>query len=605
MESILRNTKKCVVLLFVFGLSASLSTMAQSTPQKDNSINIQSNLEAEKLNRAKKIEPLLPYENYQGINHLDQAKMTWVSENDREYRAMLPERDDERTDGNASENVPVNDLCANALPITCGSSVSGTTIGSTFDNVGFCGTSNTTGGVWYTFTATDPLIELSTCNSANYDTKISVFSGSCNALVCEAGIDDAAGCSGFTTRLEFTATVGQQYWVLVHGFASATGTFTLSLDCKPAAVNDICSAAIPIQCGQTIAGSTSTASADLAPGNCGTSITTSGVWYSFVATGSASVLSTCNDADYDTKISVFSGTCSSLNCVGGQDDNFIAGCQNFTTELTVATTPGEKYYVYVHGYAQNKGDFNLTLSNACGFCSPTDGTVSANPGTPVSPGGAANTLYIGYGPSSVDLTAMGSGGSGSYSYAWTSPNGTLSASSGGTVTASPTVTETYSVIISDNNGCGAVTRDITINVVDVRCGKKNDKILVCKVPPGNPGNVHNICVSPNAVASHLATGSYLGSCTNKQQLAGTSTDLTLYPNPTKGHINVEFELSITDELYLQVYDSFGRLVYEEEFVENTGTYLHQINVSNLSNGVYLLRLNGSTVNQSSRFTISQ
>lgn len=35
------------------------------------------------------------------------------------------------------------------------------------------------------------------------------------------------------------------------------------------------------------------------------------------------------------------------------------------------------------------------------------------------------------------------------------------------------------------------------------CGKKGDKVEVCHGPPGNPENAHTICISPNALDSHL------------------------------------------------------------------------------------------------------
>ena len=88
---------------------------------------------------------------------------------------------------------PVNDLCGDAISIDCGDIASGTTSGSIFDNVGFCGTANTTGGVWYTFTGNGDRVVLSTCSAeTNYDSKLSVFEGSCNGLVCVAGNDDLA-----------------------------------------------------------------------------------------------------------------------------------------------------------------------------------------------------------------------------------------------------------------------------------------------------------------------------------------------------------------------------------------------------------------------------
>ena len=128
---------------------------------------------------------------------------------------------------------PANDLCVNAIPVDCGMSIDGTTVLATFDNVGTCGTSNTAPGVWYTVQGTGAPISVETCAAASYDTKISVFSGSCGALVCVGGNDDA--CS-LRSRVTFPSVSGTTYYVLVHGFLSATGTFTLSVSSCPAEI---------------------------------------------------------------------------------------------------------------------------------------------------------------------------------------------------------------------------------------------------------------------------------------------------------------------------------------------------------------------------------
>ncbi|MEZ4778868.1 MAG: proprotein convertase P-domain-containing protein [Flavobacteriaceae bacterium] len=145
---------------------------------------------------------------------------------------------------------PANDLCANAQPMNCGDTVSGDTTMATFDNVGFCGTTNTAPGVWYSFTGFDGLATLSTCNQAAYDSKISVFTGSCGGLVCVGGNDDGPGCSGFTSLLNVCVTAGQTYYVLVHGFGSAVGTFNLTLTCTPSTVAITCPPTINVEgCG--------------------------------------------------------------------------------------------------------------------------------------------------------------------------------------------------------------------------------------------------------------------------------------------------------------------------------------------------------------------
>ncbi|MCB9213498.1 MAG: HYR domain-containing protein [Alteromonas sp.] len=254
---------------------------------------------------------------------------------------------------------PANDLCANAEPINCGQTLMGDTSMATFDGVGTCGTSNTAPGVWYSFTGQGGSVTLSTCNQAAYDTKISVFSGSCAALTCVAGNDDGAGCGGFTSEVTFPVTNGTNYLVLVHGFGGATGTFSLSMTCLLPPANDLCTNAEPITCGQTVSGNTTLATFDNV-GFCGTSNTAPGVWYTFTGTGSLVNLSTCNQAAYDTKITVFSGSCAALVCEDGNDDG--PGCSGFTSDLDVCTTAGTTYYVLVHGFSSAVGAFDLTLT---------------------------------------------------------------------------------------------------------------------------------------------------------------------------------------------------------------------------------------------------
>ena len=124
---------------------------------------------------------------------------------------------------------PVNDSCAAAIPLPCDTTFNGTTSGATFDNVGFCGTSNTAAGVWYVVQGNGGTITASTCNQAAYDTKISVFTGTCSGLTCVGGQDDAAGCAGFTTNYTWQTNPLLTYYILVHGFGSASGNFTLTI----------------------------------------------------------------------------------------------------------------------------------------------------------------------------------------------------------------------------------------------------------------------------------------------------------------------------------------------------------------------------------------
>jgi len=127
--------------------------------------------------------------------------------------------------------VPANDLCANATPISCGATLSGSNINATDDSGTFspCGVVQTTPGVWYTFTGDGSTVTLSTCSAASFDTKISVYSGGCATPTCVTGNDDS--CPFSRSSVTFVASNGTIYLVLIQGFAGATGTFDLSMTC--------------------------------------------------------------------------------------------------------------------------------------------------------------------------------------------------------------------------------------------------------------------------------------------------------------------------------------------------------------------------------------
>lgn len=256
-----------------------------------------------------------------------------------------------------------NDLCGNAEAVFCGSTVMGNTLGATTTGAGgFCGTNPTAGGVWYVLSGDGLDVTASTCNSASYDTKINVYSGSCGTLTCITGNDDTSGCSGFTSEVTFSTIPGTDYYIYVNGFGASQGMFALSIDCfapPTPPVNDLCANAIEVTCGSVTAGSTVVATFDAAP-FCGTSNTASGVWYRLTGDGSdLAVASTCNDADYDTKISVYTGSCGALSCVAGNDDG--VGCSGFSSEASFSTTSGVEYYILVHGFGTATGSFNLTV----------------------------------------------------------------------------------------------------------------------------------------------------------------------------------------------------------------------------------------------------
>lgn len=87
-------------------------------------------------------------------------------------------------------------------------------------------------------------------------------------------------------------------------------------------MNDECSGAVSVEVnGDTTLGSTLNSNVDTIPNQeCGGEVSAPGVWYSVKGNGGTLTASLCENTDYDTRISVFEGTCDSLQCVGGNDD---------------------------------------------------------------------------------------------------------------------------------------------------------------------------------------------------------------------------------------------------------------------------------------------
>ena len=157
---------------------------------------------------------------------------------------------------------PSNDACANAIPITCGSTVTGTTIGATPESVpSSCYDDNSTGSVWYSMVGTGAIVTASLCTGTTYDSQISVFTGTCGAFSCANFNDDFCGVQSEVT---FSTVSGTTYYIRVNGFLDQ-GPFTLTTTCVAPPPNDPCSGAIPIHCGDTVNGDTTNGSTETVP----------------------------------------------------------------------------------------------------------------------------------------------------------------------------------------------------------------------------------------------------------------------------------------------------------------------------------------------------
>jgi hypothetical protein len=122
-----------------------------------------------------------------------------------------------------------NDFCGLAVTIACGNIYAGTTTGATPDSPGACNVPNYTyPGVWYHFVGIGDMVSVDLCTSTSWDSQISVYQGTCGSLSCVDGNDDY--CS-LQSRVDWFATSGVDYYILVHQYGTTGGAFTLTVNC--------------------------------------------------------------------------------------------------------------------------------------------------------------------------------------------------------------------------------------------------------------------------------------------------------------------------------------------------------------------------------------
>lgn len=263
--------------------------------------------------------------------------------------------------------VPVNDLCSNAIALSCGQTLSGYTDSSTSDSAPTCNTfTNTSPGVWYAFTGNGGTATISLCGST-FDTKLSVYTGNCAGLTCVTANDDF--CS-LQSQVNFATTPCVTYYVLVHAYLTNVGNFTIAATCTapPAPpANDVCSGATTVTCGSIINGNTTTALSDAAMGACGIGsggTPGKGLWYKLTGNGAQVTLNLCGSS-FNTKVHVYSGVCGSLSCVVSNDD--AAGCSSNRSIAVFNAVVGVDYYILVSGVAEcDLGAFSMDIACLCG-----------------------------------------------------------------------------------------------------------------------------------------------------------------------------------------------------------------------------------------------
>lgn len=137
--------------------------------------------------------------------------------------------------------IPENDICASASPITCGETLTGSTIyatGTGSNEQTNCAPNETElgTGVWYYFVGTgEPVIFSTDHAGTNFDTELMLYetTSGCSNLVCLDGNDDVDGFNAnYNSSISLISEVGKTYYLYLDGHHTAKGNYELTATCN-------------------------------------------------------------------------------------------------------------------------------------------------------------------------------------------------------------------------------------------------------------------------------------------------------------------------------------------------------------------------------------
>ncbi len=501
---------------------------------------------------------------------------------------------------------PANDECGDAIVLTesatC-TSTAGDLTGATESMApdacnGF--TSSAGEDVWYSFDAVTANPYISVTASPLMDAVVFLFDGCGGTLL---SCSDLFGEGGTETIKASGLTIGQTYYIRVYnygGTVSTDATFDICVFTAPAApANDDCANAMALTedatCNPTAAdatGATESMPADICSA---ATISPVGedVWFSFLATTANPIITTTGIGDFDPVVFLLDACVGSvLACA---DNTFNGGTEVIQSS---GLTIGNTYYIRVYswgGTLLSDPTFDICVFEAP-LVPPNDSMCGAIDLTLDGTAEAANTIDA-LSTDADDATAVTLG------YTCFTPNNTLWYS----YTAA-TADSFYVMSVADQ-GFEAWVGVFSSDDAGAPC-EGNLTYEDCfggGFSGGTPDTAYIGILPAAAGTTYLfmmdgvagSTGPFSISVISPFIQVGVgevkkSSQPSVYPNPTSGILNVDLG-TFSKKSTIRVYDLPGNLL-KEEISQNT--LRTQLDVSNLSNGIYFVKIeneNGQTV----------
>ncbi len=249
----------------------------------------------------------------------------------------------------------------------------------------------------------------------------------------------------------------------------------------------------------------------------------------------------------------------------------------------------------------NPGNYTLTVTDANG-CVATQTTSITQPA--ILNISTSRTNVSCFGGSNGTANAAASGGTSPYSFAWTGPGGFNSTSQNLT----GLFAGTYNVIVTDANGCTKTVNVVLTQPAAPISATFNNNPGTLQVVPSGGTPFYSVRWNTGATTSTISTTSgntYTVTVTDSKGCKGTfstvavrlagvdpSTDfpVSVYPNPTAGLLNIEFDANETEVIRITLRDLSGRLILTDEKYAAAGINKLNYDLTQYAGGMYLLSI---------------
>ncbi len=306
-----------------------------------------------------------------------------------------------------------------------------------------------------------------------------------------------------------------------------------------------------------------------------------------------------------------------------------------TGTASVSASGGVKPYTYSWSSGQSTstvsalcaGAYTVTVNDAGGNSVSSTITITQPAAITVLTGASLAAVCAG---SCSQLGTTATGGTGVYTYAWT-PSAGLSATNIANPSACPSATTTYTLTLTDANGCTQLnSQNITVNPLPIVTYSQTPKTTCINftsvaLSTGNPsgGTYSGTGVSGNnfnpssaGIGTHVITYTYTdgNNCVNTDTSSitvsactgiepqGWEKSVLISPNPSKGNSTLSLTLNSSCHLNIVLFNLLGEKVMEVENSQASGNYSKELSLEHLPKGTYLLAIKAGERISSQRIT---